>query len=74
MKPDPVSLWSGAIVAALGVLVLLDCAGALDVSLGWIAATLTAGVGGILLVSGLTNQGTNKGANQGTHKGGERHD
>ena len=53
MRPDRVSLASGAVVAALGAFVLLESSGALDLSLGWIAVALTAGVGTILLVSGL---------------------
>jgi len=58
---DVVSLASGAVIAALGALVLLDSSGALDLSLGWIAAALTAAVGVILLLSGLV-------------RGAERHD
>jgi hypothetical protein len=53
MRLDLVSLASGAVIAALGALVLLDSSGALDLSLGWIAAALTAALGAILLVSGL---------------------
>ena len=58
---DVVSLASGAVIAALGALVLLDSSGALDLSLGWIAAALTGAVGVILLLSGLV-------------RGAERHD
>ena len=43
MKVDLVSLASGAVIAALGALVLLDSSGALDLSLGWIAVALTGG-------------------------------
>jgi hypothetical protein len=57
LKPDLVSLASGAVVAALGALVLLDSSDELDLSLGWIAVVLTAAVGVILLVSGLTDTG-----------------
>jgi hypothetical protein len=35
MRPDLVSLASGAVVAALGALVLLDSSGAITLSLGW---------------------------------------
>jgi|RhiMetdeSRZDD1v2_1073273.scaffolds.fasta_scaffold00356_23 hypothetical protein len=52
---DRVSLWSGVIVVAIGVLLLLDAADALDVSPGWTAVALTAAVGGVLVVSGLAN-------------------
>jgi hypothetical protein len=57
VRVDLVSLGSGTIVALLGVLVLLDSAGAIDISLGWIAVVLTAAVGTILLLSGLANGG-----------------
>ncbi len=50
---DPVSLASGAVIAALGALLLLDASGALDLSLGWIAVALTAATGAILVFSGL---------------------
>jgi hypothetical protein len=53
MKVDVVSLASGAVIAALGALVLLDAAGALDLSLGWIAVILTGAIGVIVLISGL---------------------
>jgi hypothetical protein len=53
VRLDLVSLASGAVIAALGALVLLDSSGALDLSLGWIAAALTGAVGVILLLSGL---------------------
>ena len=43
VRVDLVSLASGAAIAALGALVLLDSAGALDLSLGWIAVALTGG-------------------------------
>ena len=35
VRPDPISLTSGAAVAALGALVALDSADALDLTLGW---------------------------------------
>jgi hypothetical protein len=57
VKFDLVSLASGAVVAALGAVVLLDSSGALDVSLGWIAVVLTGAVGVILLLSGLLDGG-----------------
>ena len=60
MKMDPVSLASGAVIAALGALVLLDSSGALDVSLGWIAVVLTGAVGVILLLGGLVDGGRDR--------------
>ena len=55
LRIDLVSFASGAVIAALGALVLLDSSGALELSLGWIAVVLTAAVGLILLLSGLAN-------------------
>jgi hypothetical protein len=60
VRPDLVSLVSGAVIAALGALVLLDSAGAIDISLGWIAVALTASIGAILLLSGLVDGGEDR--------------
>ena len=57
VRPDLLSLASGAVIAALGALVLLDSAGAIDVSLGWIAVALTGSIGSILILSGLVDGG-----------------
>jgi hypothetical protein len=57
MSFDLVSLASGAVVAALGALVLLDSSGALDLSLGWMAVALSGSVGAILLLAGLLDDG-----------------
>ena len=53
MSLDTVSLASGAVIAVLGALILIDSAGAVDVSLGWMAVVLTGAIGGIFLLSGL---------------------
>jgi hypothetical protein len=53
VRIDIVSLVSGAVIAALGTLILLDSTGAVELSLGWAAVVLTAAVGVILLMSGL---------------------
>jgi len=53
MRTDRVSLASGAVIAALGALVLLDSTGSVNLPLGWTVVVLTAAVGAILLVSGL---------------------
>ena len=53
VRVDLVSLWSGAVIAALGLLVLLDSSDAVDLTLGWMAVALTAAVGAILVLSGL---------------------
>jgi hypothetical protein len=57
---DLVSLGSGAVIAALGALVLLDSSGAVDLSIGWIAVALTGAVGAILLFSGLVDGGAKR--------------
>jgi hypothetical protein len=59
---DPVSRGAGALIAAVGALLLLDTTGAIDLTLGWAAVVLTGAVGAILLLSGLAANG------------GERHD
>jgi hypothetical protein len=53
LNADAVSLASGAVAMAIGLLVLLDSAGTVDLSLGWLAVLLTGAVGAILLLSGL---------------------
>jgi 6,7-dimethyl-8-ribityllumazine synthase len=53
LSVDLVSLGAGALIAALGVLVLLDSSGALAIPLGWMAVALTGAVGAICLLSGL---------------------
>jgi hypothetical protein len=53
MRVDVVSVASGAVVAALGALVLLDVDAGLDLSLGWMAVILTGAIGLIFVVSGL---------------------
>jgi hypothetical protein len=54
VSTDLVSLASGAAIAALGVLVLLDSLDAIALSVGWAAVALTAAIGVILLVSGIS--------------------
>ena len=53
MRFDPVSLASGVVIAALGALLLIDSAGGLHVSIGWMGVLLTAAVGAIFVLSGL---------------------
>jgi hypothetical protein len=60
MRIDPLSLGSGAVIAFVGALILLDSSGALEISLGWIAVVLTAAVGTILLLSGLVDGGPSR--------------
>ena len=51
---DVPSLVSGLVVLALGTLLLLDGAGALDLSFGLLAPAACAAVGAILVASGMT--------------------
>lgn len=51
---DPASLVAGLIVIALGVVLLLDQAGAFDLSWAYMAPLVLAALGGILLACGLT--------------------
>lgn len=53
LKVDPVGLGAGAAMVALGVLIVLDSAGAVAIPPGWMAVALTAAVAAILLLSGL---------------------
>jgi hypothetical protein len=55
MRVDLTSLVSGAVVAAIGALVLLDSSDAVELSLGWTAVALTGAVGAILVLSGLVD-------------------
>jgi hypothetical protein len=55
MRVDLVSLASGAVIVALGALVLLDSSGAVDISLGWMSVALTGAIGVIVLLSGLAS-------------------
>jgi peptidoglycan/LPS O-acetylase OafA/YrhL len=50
---DDVSLAAGMGVIALGLLLLLDQSGAIELTFGWLGALLAAVVGTALLVSGL---------------------
>jgi hypothetical protein len=56
MRVDILSLGAGAAIAVVGALVLLDSAGALDLSLAWVTVALIGAVGAILVLSGLTRQ------------------
>jgi len=67
VRLDLLSLASGAVIAALGALVLLDASGALDVSFGWMAVALTGGIGAMLVAGGLAG-------GEGAGSGSDRHD
>jgi hypothetical protein len=60
MGVDLLSLASGAVIAALGALVLIDSSDAVDVSFGWAAVAVTAAVGVVVLLSGLVDRGPDR--------------
>jgi hypothetical protein len=53
-SPDITSLVSGLCVAALGVLLLLDGTGTLDLRFSVLAPAACAAIGAILLASGMS--------------------
>ena len=53
---DPTSLVAGIAVLALGVLLLLDATGTLELSFGVLAPAVCAAIGAILLASGMTRR------------------
>jgi hypothetical protein len=55
-RPDPTSVVAGIAVLALGVLLLLDAGGALELRLGVLGPVGCAAAGAILLASGLTRR------------------
>jgi hypothetical protein len=55
-RPDPTSLVAGIAVVALGVLLLLDAGGTLDLRFGILAPVACAAMGAILLASGMTRR------------------
>lgn len=55
-RPDPVPLVAGLLVAAVGVIVLLDASGELRLQFAALAPIATLVVGATLLVSGLTRR------------------
>ncbi len=55
-SPDPTSLVAGIAVLALGVLLLLDASGTLDLRFAVLAPVACAATGAILLASGMTRR------------------
>jgi hypothetical protein len=55
-SPDPTSLVAGIAVLALGVLLLLDAGGTLDLRFAVLAPVSCAAAGAILLASGMTRR------------------
>jgi drug/metabolite transporter (DMT)-like permease len=52
-RPDLSALAVGLVIALLGVLLLLQENGSIDLDAGWLLAGVTACAGGALLASGL---------------------
>jgi hypothetical protein len=55
-SPDPTSVVAGIAVLALGVLLLLDASGTLELRFGVLAPAACAATGAILLASGMTRR------------------
>jgi hypothetical protein len=53
-RPDITSLVAGVCVAALGVLLLLDATGTIELRFGVLGPAVCAALGAILLASGLS--------------------
>lgn len=53
---EPVSLAAGLAVSALGLLLLLEDGGSVELTGGWLAAAICAAVGLILVVSGFASR------------------
>lgn len=53
-RPDLTSVVAGVAVLALGVLLLLDASGTLDLSFAILAPVVCAATGAILLASGMS--------------------
>jgi len=56
-RPDPPSLVAGAVIAALGGLLLTERLDAVELSFGLLVPICLATVGVVLLISGLTRRG-----------------
>jgi hypothetical protein len=53
---DPTSLVAGIAMSSVGLLLLLDDGGSVELTGGWLAAVITAAVGAILVASGLASR------------------
>jgi hypothetical protein len=53
-RPDVTSVVAGVCVAALGVLLLLDATGTIELRFGVLGPAVCAALGAILLASGMT--------------------
>ena len=53
---EPVSLVAGLAMSSLGLLLLLDDGGSVDLTAGWLAAVICVTVGVILVASGFASR------------------
>jgi hypothetical protein len=53
---EPASLVAGLAMTGLGLLLLLDDGGSLELSGGWLAVVICAALGAILIASGLASR------------------
>jgi hypothetical protein len=60
-SPNVTVLLTGVAVFALGVLLVLDADGAIDLRFAYIAPVLVGALGAILLASGLVGRGRGRG-------------
>jgi hypothetical protein len=60
-SPNITVLLTGLAVLALGVLLVLDADGAVDLRFAYMAPVLVGGLGAILLASGLAARGRGRG-------------
>jgi len=60
-SPNITVLLTGLAVLALGVLLVLDAGGAVDLRFAYMAPVLVGGLGAILLASGLAARGRGRG-------------
>jgi hypothetical protein len=60
-SPNITVLLTGLAVLALGVLLVLDAGGAIDLRFAYMAPVLVGGLGAILLASGLAARGRGRG-------------
>ncbi len=60
-SPNVTVLLTGVAVFALGVLLVLDADGTIDLRFAYMAPVLVGGLGAILLASGLVGRGRGRG-------------
>jgi hypothetical protein len=56
-SPNLAALVAGIVLAALGVLLLLDADGSIDLGFAYMAPAIVAALGAILIASGLASRG-----------------